>query len=111
MPEVRQAVEEGRISMTNLVKAKRFFTHEEKSGKPYSIEDKRELLGALEGQSTRACDRKLAELSPSFVHAEKVRPISVGQTQISFVACAELMAELEKIKKLWAHKNPNYTYA
>jgi hypothetical protein len=111
MPEVRKAVEEGRISMTNLVKAKRFFSHEKKSGKPYSPEAKHVLLAQLEGQSTRECERKLAELCPTLPPPEKTRPVAGQRTLISFTADERLMTDIEKIKRLWAHKNANFTFA
>jgi 5-methylcytosine-specific restriction endonuclease McrA len=108
IPSVVSAVEEGRLSLTNLVRAQSYFRQEKKAGKPVSLAEKKELVSALEGKSTRDCERILAELSPQPVHMERERMISGGQTQITFVADEELRADLEKIRALWGHQELSF---
>jgi 5-methylcytosine-specific restriction endonuclease McrA len=108
IPFVMSAVEEGRLSLTNLVKAQSYFRQEKKAGKPVNVAQKMELVQQLEGKSTRECERMLAECSPQAVPAERERVVSASHTQISFVADEELKADLEKIRALWGQQDFSY---
>jgi hypothetical protein len=106
VPEVAVALEEGKLSLTNLVKAQVFFNQEKvRVGKAVSQAEKKELLQELEGKSTRECERLLAERSPMAVlPQERERALSGNHTQISFTADEKLMEELERIRALWGHE-------
>jgi hypothetical protein len=103
IPEIMPAVEQGRHTLTNLMKAQSFFKQ-----KKMPIAEKKELLMQLEGKSTRECERILAEIAPGQVPQERSRIVSATQTQISFVADEELMADLEKLRALWGNQDLNY---
>ena len=108
IPSVVSAVEEGRLSLTNLVKAQSYFRQEKKAGKSVTLAEKKELVLALEGKSTRECERMLAERSPQGMPAERERIVTISHTQISFVADEELKADLEKLRALWGHQELSY---
>ena len=57
------------------------------------------------GTSTRQCERILATISPELAHKEKLSPISGDKTLVQFVADSKLLAKLERLKALMAHKN------
>jgi hypothetical protein len=85
VPEVVQAVEEGRLSLTNLVKARSFFNKT-----PMAVEQKRELLSELEGLTTRECVRRLEPDAPQ---------------RKTFEVDDELLADLQRIRELWGNQN------
>lgn len=101
VPEAEVALEQGRLSLTHLVKAHRFFEAERKRGKPYSQEAKLGVLTELEGTSTRECDRRLAEKSPEPLYMESARAVVGGRMQITFTAGPELAVELERLRSTW----------
>jgi hypothetical protein len=103
MPEITQAVEQGRLSLTNLVKAHAYFKQEKKTGTPVSAQAKKELLQELEGKSKRECEVILARLSPQALPAERERVLTPTHMEISFTADQELMADLERIRAFWGH--------
>lgn len=112
IPEVRHAVESGTLTLSTVGQLQKFFRHEQKEKqKSYSADEKRELLHQMEGLSSRECERTLASLSPTYVQTEKTRAVSETHTQVSFTADTQLMADLERLKNLWAHQIPHFTYA
>lgn len=88
VPEVVQAVEDGRLSLTNLASAQSYF---KKSAKPVSTEEKRQLLKEIEGMSTRACAKMLG---PATAMAKK-----------TFEVDEALLADLQRIRNLWGNQD------
>lgn len=93
VPQVVEAMETGKLSLTNLARAQTFFRQEKKSGRPVAVAAKQELLKELEGLSTRACDRKLSELNP-----ERKRTVT-------FEVDEETLSALERIRELWGNQD------
>lgn len=93
VPHVVEAVESGKLSLTNLARAQTFFRQEKKSGRPVAVAAKQELLRELEGLSTRACERKLSEMNP-----ERKRTVS-------FEVDEETLGALQRIRELWGNQN------
>ena len=87
VPEVVQAVEDGRLSLTNLAQAQSFFR---KSEKPVPVEEKRKVLQELEGMSTRECKKKLMP-----EEAQKK----------TFEVDDALLADLRRIRELWGNQD------
>ena len=87
VPEVVQAVEDGRLSLTNLAQAQSFFR---KSEKPVPVEEKRKVLQELEGMSTRECKKKF---------------MPEGMQRKTFEVDDELLADLKRIRELWGNQD------
>jgi hypothetical protein len=85
VPEVVQAVSEGRLSLTNLVKARTYFNKT-----PMALEQKRELLSELEGLTTRECVRRLEPDAPQ---------------RKTFEVDDELLADLQRIREIWGNQD------
>lgn len=106
-PEVEEKIQAGILNLTHLSKAQSHFRQE----KSLSREDRQEVLQALEGKSFREMEKELAErASVPVLSREKVREIPQG-TQIQFTASPKLMEDLEKLRGLLAHTNPNLSYS
>jgi hypothetical protein len=82
-----QAVEDGRLSLTNLAQAQSYFHQSEK---PVPVEEKRKVLQELEGMSTRACKKKL---TPEWVQKK------------TFEVDDELLGDLQRIRELWGNQD------
>jgi hypothetical protein len=113
-PYLEQQIENGRISLTQLSYARHFFRQEKKHGSPYSLEQEREVLTALEGKSTRKTLRFLMERSSA---PEKLdpksgaRPMKNGKTELRLILDEETMNDLTRIKELWSHAVPDGDWA
>ncbi len=111
VPEVASKIESGELGLENASQAQVFFRKEDQRRKEQgeqklSLEEKREVVTELFGKSTREGQRVLMERSPDvMIPTEKTRPLPEQKTLVQFVASAELMAKLEELKNLLAHKN------
>lgn len=88
VPEVLRAVEEGKMTLTNLAQAQSFFR---KAEQPLPVEEKRKLLKDLEGLSSRECERKL-------------RPAGEPMRK-TFEVDEELLFDLKRIRELWGNQD------
>lgn len=101
VPEAWSMLKEGTLSISNLVRAQRFFKQMKKRGEAYSVSQKREVILELQGSSLRKCERILAERSPGPEFAEKLVPVAGGAFQLSFVLNEEEMKGLEALRTFW----------
>lgn len=113
LPEVKEAVETGKVTLSNVAQVQTFLRREQKESKTvYSTAEKRELLATVSGLSSRECERKLAAISPvAAIPKEKERVITDTHTEIRFTADAALMEKLERVRGLLAHRKFNPSYA
>ena len=79
---------------------------------PLSQEEKENLVKKVEGCSTRATEKLLSEADPSLSlpKREKVRFLGKGKVAVKIVIDEKCHQELEKLKNLLSHKNPNLSY-
>ena len=79
---------------------------------PLSQKEKENLVKKVEGCSTRATQKLLSEVDPSLspLKKEKVRFLGKGKVEVKIVIDEKCHKELEKLKNLLSHKNPNLSY-
>ena len=78
-----------------------------------SQEEKENLVKKVEGCSTRATEKLLSEVDPSLsplTRKEKVRFLGKGKVEVKIVIDEKCHKELEKLKNLLSHRNPNLSY-
>ena len=76
-------------------------------------EEKENLVKKVEGCSTRATEKLLSEVDPSLsplTRKEKVRFLGKGKVEVKIVIDEKCHKELEKLKNLLSHRNPNLSY-
>jgi hypothetical protein len=108
LPELKESIESGRLSLTTVSVAQTFFRNDQKD---YSVHEKRELVQKLEGKSRREAEQLFASISPQAIPQERERVLSDTQTEIRFTASQELMTKFERLRELFSHKNPHASYA
>jgi hypothetical protein len=105
IPEAREAISDGKLSLSNASQLQSFFQLEKKIGKSHSKEYKKELIQALEGMSQKQAQRKLCEISPQSVNiSETIKPISVDQNEVKLILNSELLEKLTYLKDRMAHQ-------
>lgn len=112
IPEVEEKISSGKLSLSTAATVQSFFTKKSKADeKPIGLIEKKEILDKVQGKTKRECERSLYQISPLAVPQEKERVLTDDKTELRFVADRDLMDQLEKIKNLVSHKNPNPSYA
>ena len=76
-----------------------------------SSKDKLNLIEEAQGKSSRETEKLLASVDPEIAAPkEKVRELGQGKTEIKIILDQEGMKNLETLKHLLSHKNPNLSY-
>jgi hypothetical protein len=107
LPEVERKIETGELSLSAAAQVQSFLRREEK---PYSQEEKRELIQQIEGKSTRDVERELAKRNPELAPPEKTRWIREDRIELRLSLDAATYENLEKLKHLLSHKKPNMSF-
>jgi len=108
IPEMEEKISQGSLSLSNVAQAQKFFNQEGKQRQEkFTLKQKKDVLKQLENKSTRQGEKQLLGMSQNpKVHRERVRVVSDQDTELRIIANQDLMAKLERIKGLLAHKNP-----
>lgn len=102
LPEVKVQISTGVLNLTTVSQTQQLFKKED-----FSRKAKLDLLVTLENKSTRAVERELAKHSPEIIFADRMKPVSINQSEIRFLADDELVVKLEKLKALKSHSIQN----
>jgi len=92
VPEVKEAIESGKLTLSTLSQAQMFFNQERKQGETYTPAEKRELLQGLEGKPRRECENELNKLAKN----------PVTEKELRFKASEALVEKLDRLKELLA---------
>ncbi len=113
LPEVKEKLEGGALSLTVVAQAQSFFVQEKKQSKRvYSAQEKREVLELLEGKSKKETEKELIKLSPNALRPkEKVRRISETESELTFIASDTLLEKVNRFKELTSHKNSQASFS
>lgn len=117
VPEAEAAIQNGDLSLSNAAEVQSQIRRENERRKKFSLEalspeTQRSVLSQVQKSTSRECQRSLALVFPEIqaVAAEKVKVLRDERTLIQFSADAELMAKLDKLKGLVAHKNYSVSF-
>lgn len=115
LPEVEEKIKQGSLSVSTASQVQSYIKAQSRENAvQFAIKEKKEILQAVEGQSSRMTEKILASFHPAHPlksAEEKVCPVANDQTIIQFVASDDLMKKLSRIKDLTAHQNWNPSYA
>lgn len=104
VPEVKQALEQGEMTLTVASQVQTFLRAQKKEHKTYSEGQTAELIREVKGKSKRETERVLATRAPQMaVRRERQRALSATETLVQFTADEELMKMLERLRELKGH--------
>jgi 5-methylcytosine-specific restriction endonuclease McrA len=104
LPDVKNNIQDGSLSLSVAAQVQSFIQHE----KPTNM---LEIVKHVLHTSSRECERRLGDLATVPIKPkEKARVLSSKETLIQFTADDELNQNLEKLKQLLSHKNPQSRY-
>lgn len=102
LPEIQEKIESGSLSLSVIAQAQTFF----RQSKVESKSEKLEILGKIEGKSTRQCEKLLIEFNPKHLpQAVKIRDLSGDHVELKLVLPRETIDKLNRIKELKSHSN------
>jgi hypothetical protein len=132
LPEIKTAILDGNLSLTNAAKLQTVFqaqkrlaretkgpTHEgpvsnsaygAKIGLELGIEEKREVLREITGLTQKECEAKLQTLLPSALaemNREKTRRLGENATELRLVLSDPLLKKIGRLKELLSHSIPS----
>ena len=111
LPEVEKQLLDGRMTVTTLSQVQAFLAQEKRQQNEFTKDEKLELLGQVEGMSTRETERVLATISPQSALPDRERFITGNEVEIRFTASIELLEKLNRLKGLLAHNRSTQNYA
>ena len=113
--EIESKVLSGKLTLTNLAQAQRFFQQEQKiQNKTFSVSAKKEVIEKLEGLSTREAVKELMSLSSEpemLARPDQIRRLTPQLLKMRFTADQILLDQLEELRGLLAHSNANLSSA
>ena len=114
LPEIKQAIETGELSMTTLSMVQSACKAKKRKTKiKVSAEDKKSLLEKVKGKSKKQTEAILHQHFPELQASPKPeteKKLSDDLMGIFFNADPELMKKFKEIKDLIAHQNPSPSY-
>ncbi|OFZ17667.1 MAG: hypothetical protein A2Z20_00420 [Bdellovibrionales bacterium RBG_16_40_8] len=115
IPQVTEALTEGRLSLVVVAQAHTFFKKTAKSKTELGEDKKCEVFKALEQKSAREAEKILLHLLPDLaaneIPKEKIKAVTAEYTQVTMVLHEKLRLKLEELKSLFSHKNSNPSYS
>ena len=107
VPEVREKIISGDLSLSVVSQAQSFFRDQQRKQTPLNRQEKLEVLRDIENTSTRECEKKLLKLSPEQVKKDRERAVTDELTELKLTVDQEFMRMLEELKNILSHAKPN----
>jgi 5-methylcytosine-specific restriction endonuclease McrA len=106
IPEVKPALEEGRLNLTALSLAHGVFKKSD-----LTVSEKREVLRELENKPKSEVERTLVAIYPEAAVSERVRPLNENQSEVRLTLSKETLKKLDRLRELLAHTRANASLA
>lgn len=108
VPEVKEKLDSGALSLTTVTMAQTLFRKEN-----FSIPEKRKVLEKIENKSRLETEKILLSYTDTpdlFSPKEKFRMVTQTTTQMQLTVHNQVIAKLNRIRVLRSHKTTNMTY-
>jgi len=113
LPEVKEKLSSGALSLTNAAKAQGLFRRSSKSSevKPLNKKSQLAVLKSIENKSTRDAERELLKLQPRDVlPADRQKTVSPSHTELKVVLDQKTLEKLEEVRALLGPKGVEMTH-
>ena len=113
LPEVKEKLNSGALSLTNAAKAQGLFRRASQSSAVKHMDNERKLavLKTIENKSTRDAERELLKFQPQdVVPADRQKTVSPSHTELKVVLDQKTMAKLEEVRALLGPKGVDLTH-
>ncbi len=102
VPQLKEQVTSGELSLSNVSKAASFFKQEQKiNEKTYGPQEKAEILRSLQGKTQKEAEVQLIKISPKpFQNIDKERVITEELTELRFTLPRGTADKLNRLREL-----------
>lgn len=102
VPEIKEQITSGALSLSNFSKAASFFRQEKKlSQKTYTPIEKSKILQSLQGKTQKQAEEELVKInSRTFENIDKLRVVSSEITELRLTLDKKTMRKLNRLKEL-----------
>jgi hypothetical protein len=98
MPEMKQSLQEGKVTLSTLGLAQRVFRKKKESFKTRS--QKKALLSLFESKSKKKCEKIIAEMAPETLIFEKEKVLTDDITELKIPIHSSLLTKLKRLQSL-----------
>ena len=113
IPEVKEKLESGKITLSNAAQVQVALNSVKK--KKLTVSEKTDLIESCENKTQRECEETLFQSIPELARepkvTERVKAVSLELVELKIVVSKELNSEIESLMKLTSHKNPKQSIA
>lgn len=109
IPSIENKILSGSLTLTNVAQVQGFIKQETKTSGPVSLEEKVKIFDQAQNKSTRECEKLLLTKNPQALPKERRRQITAEVTELKILLPEEVINQIQELKSLWSHKNPNMT--
>ena len=114
IPEVKEKLESGKITLSNAAQVQ-VALNSVKKEKKLTASEKTDLIESCENKTQRECEETLFQSIPELFRepkvTERVKAVSSELVELKIVISKELNLEIETLMKLTSHKNPKQSIA
>lgn len=112
LPGTEEKLISGELNLKTLTSVQTFIKNEEQhQNKPFTVEQKKQILQSVENKSGRETEAILASLSPVPAPPhERERQLNATDVEIRFVVDIPLLGRLHRLKDLNSHRDPTRSY-
>ena len=102
VPQIKEQITSGALSLSNISKAASFFRQEKKlSQKTYTPIEKNKILQSLQGKTQKQAEEELVKINPrTFQNIDKQRVVSSEITELRLTLDKKTMEKLNRLKEL-----------
>lgn len=112
IPEISKQIDSGRLSLSNISQAQRFFNEFKVNKAELNKTQKLTVLKKLEDKSVREAQKEILKLSPiKFLPQESKKQIAPTKVHVNFIMEEALEQKLDEVKSLLGPKAINLTLA
>ncbi len=113
LPEIKERLNNGALSLTNAAKAQSLFRKMSQSStfKPLDKKNKLAVLKTIESKSTREAERELLKLQPhDMLPADRQKSVTPTHTEMRVVLDQNTVAKLEEVRGLLGPKGGDLSH-
>lgn len=106
VPSLLERIDAGELCLQSAADIQTFLNRERAEKKPYSVDQKRELVEVCSGLSTREVQIELAKRNPTLDFRESKKFVSADLLQITYTSAVKTEDKLERIRNILSHSRP-----
>jgi hypothetical protein len=98
VPEIKEKVTTGEVSLSAITQAQTFFGRRAKDNRPLLKEEKLHLLGKLENKNIRECEKEILKVDPKAHKPDRAYQVTNELTELRLTVDSEFISTLNRLR-------------